>query len=249
MLTEFTVLWEGHVATFSKQCSDRPGLIEGEGVQVFEMTSALWNEFCNGRTSKREWIVCIKGNVWEACVYPAPPRHFCFSSLMVMSLVCNGLWEFYTACVHLPNCFRCSQSVNLLESVVKRVHISGVVFRNDKRSVILYSFRRMMASVVVMYLLLIYLLVKIHRKTTKESMLFPVNTKSAMAKILDCINNWICYVVRMQISRRSKLMVTYRPTGTWNPRTTVWEAVRRLRSERGNRRPNCSLLMVAMKMN
>ena len=72
---------------------------------------------------------------------------------------------------------------------MKRVHISGVVFRNDKRSVILYSFRRMMASVVVMYLLLIYLLVKIHRKTTKESMLFPVNTKSAMAKILDCINN------------------------------------------------------------
>jgi len=72
---------------------------------------------------------------------------------------------------------------------VKRVRISCVVFRNDKRIVILCSVRRIMASVVVRYLLLIYLLVQIHRKTTKESMPFPVNTKSAMANILDCINN------------------------------------------------------------
>ena len=166
-----------------------------------------------------------------------------------MSVVCNGLWEFCTACVHRPNCFRCSQSVNVLESVVKRVRISCVVFRNDKRSVFLYCFRRIMTSVVVRCLLLIYLLAKIHRKTTKESMPFPVNANSTMANILDCINNWICYVVRMQISGLSKLMVTYRPTGTWNPRTTVAEAVWRLKSERGNRRPSCSVLMLAMKIN
>jgi hypothetical protein len=70
---------------------------------------------------------------------------------------------------------------------VKRVRISCAVFRNDKGIVILYSFRRIMASVVVRYLLLIYLLVKIHRETTKENMPFPVNTKSAMANILDCV--------------------------------------------------------------
>jgi len=220
MLPEFTVVWEGHVAAFSEHCSDRPGLIEGEGVQTFEMASAPWNQFCNGRTSKRAWNVCSKGNVWEACVDPAAPWHFCFSSVVMMSVVCNGLWEFCTACVHRPDCFRCSQSVNPLESVVKQVCMSCVVFRNDKRILIPYSFRRIMASVVVRYLLLIYLLVKIHRKTTKESILFPVNTKSAMANILDCINNWICYVVRMQISGLAKLMVTNRPTGTWNPRTT-----------------------------
>ena len=157
--------------------------------------------------------------------------------------------SFCIVCVHRPNCFRCFQSVNPLESVVKRVRISCVVFRSDKRIVILYSFRRITASVLVRYLLLVYLLVKIHRKTTKESRLFPVNTKSAMANILDFINNWICYAVRMQISGLSKLMVTYRPTGTWNPRTTVAEAVRRLRSERGNRRPNCLVSNVAMEMN
>ena len=157
--------------------------------------------------------------------------------------------SFCTVCVHRPNCLRCFQSVNPLESVVKRVRISCVVFRSDKIIVIFYSFRRITSSVLVRYLLLIYLLVKIHRKTTKESRLFPVNTKSAMANILDFINNWICYAVRMQISGLSKLMVTYRPTGTWNPRTTVAEAVRRLRSEGGNRRPSCLVLNVAMKTN
>jgi hypothetical protein len=71
---------------------------------------------------------------------------------------------------------------------VKRVRISCVVFRNEKRIVFFYSFRRIMASSCgeVSY---INLLVKIHRKTTKESMLFPMNTKSAMANVLDCINN------------------------------------------------------------
>jgi len=54
------MLWEGHVAAFSKHCSDRPGLIEGEGVQAFEMASAPWNQFCSGRTSKRVWIVWAK---------------------------------------------------------------------------------------------------------------------------------------------------------------------------------------------
>ena len=53
MLPEFTVLWEGRGAALSKHCSDRPVLIEGEGVQAFEVASAPWNQFCNGRTSKR----------------------------------------------------------------------------------------------------------------------------------------------------------------------------------------------------
>jgi len=45
MLTEFTVLWEGHLAAFSEHRSDRPRLVEGEGVQAFEMASAPWNHF------------------------------------------------------------------------------------------------------------------------------------------------------------------------------------------------------------
>jgi len=53
MLTEFTVLWEGHVEAFSEHCSDWPGLIEGEEMRAFEMASAPWNQFCNGWTSKR----------------------------------------------------------------------------------------------------------------------------------------------------------------------------------------------------
>jgi hypothetical protein len=52
MLTEFTALWEGHLAAFFKLCSDRPGLVEG-GVQAFEMASAPWNHFSSGRTSIR----------------------------------------------------------------------------------------------------------------------------------------------------------------------------------------------------